>query len=426
MEFPLKLLDYAKPSYGYFASLVLLEIAKPNPDVAVMALWEKLHWPPAYFQVFPSTSSLPSAVGVDMGSMLWVGINGTDSFSQVLKYANPNAVVYQTYIDPTKEGYIPFRPQEDFLDRAEFCNRQFDSWGREVYTRMRERVGNRNPDLMLCGHSYGGAVVTAAAGFAATLGGFNRIALTTFGAPKVYGDKMNKRLNSVNVCRWMNLADPVPALPPSQGEVGIPLKIFKRLGLDLFLPPLRQPKGGRIIMYDGRITPGNTTKITPTMLDLAFRVPEGGAEIFRPAQHYLTQYAAQLHLAAHRLHEFTTESDTALEDEAIPVRLVLTILRGLSMIQPTETPFVPKNYRPIVQRNGDGWCVNWMGHVVMFHDAKTKCKTFAKVLNHLLRRTLLSNPNYTVSFQQAFGEFADAAFAGGNGFRPDISNWSPT
>ncbi len=435
--------DYTKPSFGYYNTAVLQAVAKPDADNEVKAVWAELGWPVASFQVFPSSSSLPSSVGVDMGDTIYVGINGTDSIEQVLKYGSPASIRAFTNVDARREGYYTVDQSVDPSNPKDACNRQFDSWGREVFQRIMQVAGNRKVKLMFAGHSYGGAVVLSAARYCNSIGNFGPIRVVTFGSPKVYGRAINAQLHGVGVTRWMNTGDPIPALPPSEGEVGVPLSLTRKIGLSFLVPQLYQTFGGFEIEYNGKIKGRSSTQITPTIIDWFTQDIPGHRDWLEPTQHYLTQYAAMLHLAAHLLGEFGSDTDTEslgiggdITDNYYSNRphlwaaikqvfLILTEKKVNPMIEPSQSPFVPKPYRAIIQPNGPGWVVNWMGRDVYYSPAKTKCISYRKVLDHLLRRCLVGQLNYTTNFEQSLTDFSTAAAAGSLGFRPDVSPWLP-
>jgi len=370
---------------------------------------------PTYYgsEQISSPNEIPTNLAVGCGTALWVGINGTDSFSQVKRYADPRA------------AYGDIRAEFLGGEKLE-VNKQFWKWGEDVANRVTAFLRGRKFKVYLHGHSYGGAVATVAAILLAARMPTGSVRLMTFGAPKVCGSNGYKPLGNAIIRRYMNFNDPVPALPPSEGEFGIPFNPIKYFLVQAFVPALFQAPGGIMLWPNGRHYPAKTTTLTPTGFQWVF---EDKGDIIHFADlddHFLAEYRRRVLAAS------DTEPDQEDLEQWFPLwELAIEEYRkfkpiGGQVIAPTESPFVPKAWRAKVAKSGVDWGVVLNGEIVAVHAAKTKCHSLAKAINHFLRRSLLLDPFYTETFITAFRDFTLAAFAGGNGFRPDVADFSPT
>ena len=89
-----------------------------------------------------------------------------------------------------------------------------------------QRAGQRPADYYLYGYSAGGVLVEAYAKYLRTTGVRTIKEIVTFGAPKPAGQGDIVEGTRINRVRWMNVGDPVPAIPMAGvgGALSIALK----------------------------------------------------------------------------------------------------------------------------------------------------------------------------------------------------------
>lgn len=423
-------LNYADVAYGYEATVLLLAVSGPNPEQDVKDAWTKFGYPKAKFFLFESTPEIPTAVCVDAGNLIWIGINGTDNISQVINYTKPTAL-YASH----KRG----------SQRISY-NGTFDAWGRKVYEQLSSYLDGRKPRVAFHGHSYGGAVALAAATYWVPKANDFSTTVVTFGSPKVGNELYYEPIDHTLICRWMNAGDPVPALPPSDGEIGEPLSLVQGLIARFFVPQITQPPGGRILDSLGRYIAGHSTTLTPNVIKLLTLDDDSSFDPRRFTYHYLTTYRDRLLLAAVReyaeeginfhlpLYDEVKKSGIPIRPPALwpPIKLrsrveLMSIIQKEreNMIEPTPSPYVPKACRAFAQKYGlDQYQCSWMGETIATDKARTKCHSIAKALNKFLRRSLVTGEVGATSFRDALDAFIAQATVGGVGFRPDVANWT--
>jgi len=125
--------------------------------------------------------------------------------------------------------------------------------------------------LLLCGHSYGGAICEVLAAYLRHMNSTFSGGILTFGSPKPAAVGFAKLLKGFQMLRWMNSYDPVPQLPANRHQcpglcVGVPdvvLNLWER-----FVHPLvglvLSPSGRSVYRQD--VPRGSATATTADMI----------------------------------------------------------------------------------------------------------------------------------------------------------------
>lgn len=422
--------SWGEPTYGCEAAQLLVAIQKGKPLAAFSELWYELGYPKAQFFQFPSSRDLPSAIVADAGDLVWVGVNGTDDIAQVIKYADPFAVFNSARVD------------SKYADH----NAQFSLWGDEIVTRLKGYLSGRKPRVAFHGHSYGGAVVTIAASRYAATQGPHMVSCVTFGAPKPGSKRWLAWPLHQFIRRWMNVGDPIPALPPSEGELGVPIPFARKIAVGLLFKGYDSPPGGELLSKDGSYVGGKTTRLTPGLFELLQLDDEASFDPRRFGYHRLREYVERLDLAAYlelmpygidfRQKSYTPVSvppkrlttpyieflrQAAIEEQ---LRKDNPLLGGKQVIEPSVSPFVPKVARAITQRSGSNWSVNWCELVICVDPSRSRCHSLTKAINKMARRLVVTKGVDIPELVDAVNRFAGLATAGGLFFRPDVADFT--
>jgi len=94
-----------------------------------------------------------------------------------------------------------------------FCHAGFYKSARKAYPKV-SRILSGARNIVVCGHSKGGAEATILAAMLRVVG-YRVSELITFGSPRCGFGGLADRLGDVKMIRYVNGGDPVPALPPA-------------------------------------------------------------------------------------------------------------------------------------------------------------------------------------------------------------------
>jgi hypothetical protein len=96
----------------------------------------------------------------------------------------------------------------------------FGSAGFNIWTELKNLPDfNNNTDVVVLGHSYGGAVAPWAADWIGQSVGVNNLMVYTYGAPKTNYNSRSGFLSSIPYRRVWHINDPVPGLPPTSEDL---------------------------------------------------------------------------------------------------------------------------------------------------------------------------------------------------------------
>jgi hypothetical protein len=431
--------DYALKCVG-----ALLNLRFPEKEREWNQLLEVYGWGrPTEIREFES-AEIPKAVAFRFPGQVWVGVSGTDAFTQVLSYANPVDVRIGSFFD----------------DRI--FNDRFDLWGQKVADLI-EAETDPADTVFLSGHSYGGAVVTDAAIHLRKRGRRSPIVVTTFGAPKVGGIEYMRPLGTVALRRYVNQGDPIPALPPNEGEFGFPLKIVTRAAAYVLLPHYAYAPGGIMLFPNGDTKLGIEPTLTPSIVAVFSRSQEGiDALVTSPPNHLLAKYGNWLAFRLQRRHlklltnvaegssRYRLIGETELvapgsivrtsdqvdaerigQFEAIrnqQVAAMLAAAEGLLLqSEGIDVSYVsiPKEALPRpVRIAGNKWMVYWMENPVFGPVTLGNARTFSKKLKWALLRMGSIGPVNETNMLASLAAFLHQATGGGFGWNP--SPWAVT
>lgn len=387
---------------------------------------------------FPSNDDLPSAFGYETSDTVLVGITGTDSFSQVLQYIRPDNAWGSAHADGSP-GDRAINQDTTFQ-----VNSQFVDWGVEVADQITSRPSTARKRIVLTGHSYGGAVTTAAAVILAQRVDPGQITNVTFGSPKVANRLWYAPLRGTNLKRWMTDGDPVPALPPNQGELNPPIGLPYKLIFQSLLPDVQQPGVGVLIDNQCNLHNFEATRINPSLVqniwDKFTGQYERGTAQF--SQHLLRTYSRDLIVVQDLVNfKFERNSEDILPPQYLPLledasrtfkknRVVFIapapgrVYYSMQPWQPEElavpaTLFVPAEYRPkSVNITDDEYVVKWMGEIVCY-GTRSQCKTFCdKQLKALKRQGSFLKVD-SDALARAYASWCTTAQGDNLGFKPN-------
>lgn len=275
--------------------------------------------------------------------------------------------------------------------------------------------------LILCGHSWGGAIVTGIAFNIRIALGYQdqKVQVLTFGAPKEGRAIVTQYLADVMNIRYMNARDPVPFLPPNEQEVG-PDYFGENLPFALYR--LWQHSG------TGRYLPGSGP----------WRVQELPPDSDRPGFTLFREWYLQGHFPALYEHgavayrtalegqvallpdKISPQSDNTLSlslpgvplprvEFALPMGFPMSTVNGIS------DPILPK-----IVRHGGLYVVMWMGRLVA-QGGRGEAKRLVNAILHMaLRMYRIDQPSAAghisgPDFQSSMSDFIGVLATGGPG-----------
>jgi pimeloyl-ACP methyl ester carboxylesterase len=148
-------------------------------------------------------------------------------------------------------------------------------------------------EVLLCGHSYGGAVVEVLAAMLKADGHEWPVSYMTFGAPRAGWQNLVDALVTAEGRRYVNELDPITMLPPKFTEA--PSAVLAAGGVVAALwNQYQHPHGGRLLYPDGSIEPGEAAASSCRIeaQNLATWIVGGGGVLL--AEHLLPTYLARL------------------------------------------------------------------------------------------------------------------------------------
>jgi len=427
-------LGYETPWLGASYVRILQALAHADRTDAVAEQWWREGFGDASITSFKGGGAIPACVAAISDSQIVLGISGTDSLRQVFSYASP------------LEVGVSFHP-------ALAINQTFATWSRRAAQQIIKADAGAGREVVLFGHSYGGAVAMGAAIELRDRGYTAPIYCTTFGAPKYGGNDQTAALSTCNYRAWINEHDPIPTLPPSEGEIGWPLKLLWRGLLYVVLPPYRFKGPAYKMNFNGVYKNGTPDPLSPTLIQIFLSDQLFTDQILDPESHLLREYGRRLSLwdvrapaglrqttrpvpvrqvnpvvnlpaqpanqgaAAIWWAERAVRQQLAVDVDAIKLRSGVGLV---SIFEGGTMPYVPPEYvakaRVFPTRD---WAVYWEGETISF-GTRTQCKSLAKALNHFLRRLQVMEEFNLTGFNPSISTYANEASAGGLGFKPDI------
>lgn len=422
--------------FSFAMTKFLLSIAGQNGQARVLKELKNFGVDDGQIEFFPSTKSLPAAFGYVTSDSLLIGISGTDSFRQVLRYTFP-PTLYGSCTADGRKGAFYVDNNTSFA-----CNFQFVDWGRDVFERIAQRPELLKRRIFLTGHSYGGAVAIAAATLLGQVCARGQVTVITFGSPKVADERWYRPLDSQNVIRWMNIGDPVPALPPNSGEQGVPIGLLKKTQFEILLPAIDQTKGGKLVRENFKVVSAASPQITPGLLTIALDAfSDRESDLLNPFQHYLSRYSdVMLALTAIAVTSrggslkevlpadvaaaFAVSNPHAFaavgQREQFVARVVPPQLLGLMEAPVAISAFIPAEFRPKVQRiGGNDYICKWQDLIVM-RGNRGQVKTFASHLYKFSKRWAYAFNVDSDVLAQAFRIFTVLSQGGDSSWRPPV------
>lgn len=422
--------DARNPFYALAAAEILssLSVFGTIEDVSNIAFSRR--WPVTFGVIKRSDNDAPTFCVLSGRDVTMVFFQGTENVTQVA-----------SYVDATFRESVTWQGWP--------VNAAWNGWASAVAAELRSQGIADFRRVIVSGHSYGGAVAECLANELLRDTHGTDVQWVTFGSPKVGGPDLCNRLAVMPSARWMNRGDPIPFLPPDRED----LPGFSSLDpLRLLRNPFvyDQPIPGKLLIGGGNVTSAKyPTDVDPvTLLSFDRWLIRFGKQAY--VQHPASAYVARLREVCARLVPPRLE---VLLGRDFPVEVPLDVLRDRDKI-PIDPP-PPDSVSRLVSNSGGGYAVNalgvrlmsfipaqyrfkksrlpsgrwisvWCGVVIAQWDTLSRCLTFNKSMNKVLR-VMQTTADFSISdFQAAmFGSYLPAASAGGLGFSPDVIATSP-
>jgi len=429
---------YQRPSFAWALTEMLMSCRGNARHANPAAAWS------IYFgsrilrmRKWDSNEQLPTGFAIETDSCVVIGVNGTDSWEQAWEYTRPS----------NSYGYLG-RDDNQTPGTGVFTNLQFHRWGVKVANLVGEALSYRYKPVLITGHSYGGAVAACAAR-EFFLRGYPKVICITFGQPKVGNRVYNEPFFKFPFIRYMTFGDPVPAAPPTEGEIKFPLKIHHEKSIEYVLPNVVQGPGGIRLYPDGRMTAENLSKLTFGVIEVILDLDVVNRSAIAPSYHLLQIYSNWLvKISARepiyvdpRELEGLNAQESGLDIRPIgnggsPYQIVdskevealkLAVIRSA----PSFTPFgagrfkmngyvgCPKEFKPYVRRtSGTQYGVYWCDKLIFAGMTQGSARVNANKLWAFIKRLSITDTFSSSLFIEAMGAFVTAAQAGGDGWNP--------
>lgn len=433
-------LDVRNQYFAYGACRVLKFLDQGRGVDAVEQVWREMGGPEVTLTFGKQEGLVPGYTWCVTNDGRFIGFMvGTSTLEQALfQHQSWKEAVVLNYFESGDLYFI--KPNDYRVHNIEAVSKIYLAKGGVVADYI-EQLKPRPSPIILCGHSYGGAIAIAAAVLLAKRG-ITDIQVLTFGSPCVGTEQFYWHLAGMPVIRYMCHDDPVPDLPgffplyfrDSQVSAG-----KKRDNIITYA----QPRQGYILSPFGTLR----RKDFPTVPFTGFfmgadRSPEDpdiplGLDSMIVA-HYLTTYEKRLAMAIPQSLRTTTaptpppapvQSSLAVPLGPVkqivrvqnpPAKITIVIDRsfGNPLFDGGAMPFVPAQYSATIQKVGVKWTVVWLSFVIA-EGTQSQCRTLRKSFNHFLRRLQTMSSFSLTEFSPTFASYITHASAGGSGFKPD-------
>jgi pimeloyl-ACP methyl ester carboxylesterase len=294
-----------------------------------------------------------------------------------------------------------------------------------VLEAIRSRLPPVGTNIVLVGHSYGGAVVEVLALLLYRLGYRpNQTNVIAAGSPRPGLIGIQRSLG-FNGLRYMNQFDPIPYFPP-HGDEFLPVDPtygFFAPGFDDYVHPFI----GMSMDNTGVITIQPLPKAERNMAASISIVLWAAGDALYSKEHSLPEYVRRLRLAGAVNPEFVQVPPALVFPGQIGGRVPSRVLGNLDVPGDHNftarsidvAVFVPLQYRFKKTRTAAGlWCVTWMGVQVTTGQSQSNANAVAKWGNKWLRNLGTANQIDGTKLSMALGLFLGTAKQGGNGFIP--------
>lgn len=285
--------------------------------------------------------------------------------------------------------------------------------------------------LVLTGHSLGGAAVTPLPLLAQAAGQQGPRLLVTFGAPKSGTSRLNDEISGTNIARWMNSDDAVPLVPPTVGQAPL-LAAVTPIPALLAYAAMKHVRGGRQLDPLGNYTPQELptdAAIAPTtnLVQWLVSLNTGAPNPHNPSEYIrrLNLYAAAHPTVAQRQRRGAdaepAQPVTAKEINAEispAVRSIIT--RGQEQNQ--GPLIVPKNKIFNTQKISGIWYVTFGSSIVTIGPTRRKAQRLANVGNLFAKRMLRQSQVDSTTMAAQWAEYMSAAADPGSGIRPTLQS----
>jgi hypothetical protein len=334
---------------------------------------------------------------LDGVSCLWIcGTNNQDqAVAQALSYALAS--------HSAPQGEVP--------------NATWFSAARITRAALQSPVGLRG-SLLVCGHSYGGAIALAMALWLRQGISQRSIHVVTYGSPKP-GDAaacawLDRNIRHV---RWVNFNDLVTLTPPSSSEapagsrllglvVGTQYNIWQQTNSGIRLRPGGQGEVGGPLVAVNKI-------VEADLFEWA-----NSAKGALNSEHLPLTYAARIgQYSSLRFPPSRPQASAPATNDGFEGTHVILSNDAPPISQEEEMPTVALNAEGFVRRLGPGlYKVAWMGRIIASFETHASAKGYVRQMKRLLVRTVTSDGVYPPAFVQSLTDFLNAAAAGGAGW----------
>jgi hypothetical protein len=248
-------------------------------------------------------------------------------------------------------------------------------------------------DLVVAGHSYGGALAQIVAARLRAQVPNSKVQCLSLGAPRIADGSLNDQLHDVSLARIFNEGDLIVRFPPHLDEAPIAM-LALGLAVTLAFNVYVQPGGGLVLDSLGDLREQDVPVLNWPIQDANLLTWLAGANGYGSNEHSYKTYAKRLKVILPQpIEPFVGGPETRLKGELAPVvdqadfnlaGAMQLFLNG-GRIMAFSSVYVPVQYRWTFSRLGDTWYLYWMGLQVGAAQTKSSAKTICKAANRWLR-----------------------------------------
>lgn len=349
---------------------------------------------------FDTEGEFPGALLVRNGDEWWIGVDGTDSLSQIINQAS---------------GFIPLTTTDD----GNQVNGEYWRGGKRLAGWVLS-LGLPMPTYLHCyGHSFGGALSVCLARQAEKVGNIRSIDLTTFGAPKVGSSAFYREFRRTKWTAYENHGDPVPFLP-ALPILGIPVTFIAKQAFNANSRLYDKPPIPTVLLGGGIVSHTRDTLIEQAALRYLSEAIGSLPTELPYLGHTLVDYVAQIAAVKQRQDAIDAELRAAATPP-IPAppgtAPAANVFGGIAVWMPVLNPLyevavhhVPTQYLSHRLKATPQNEVVWMGRVVFTCSDRFRAAALVRYFNKFLGSTQTCDTyNATGFFASLESYIAEAA-----------------
>lgn len=292
-------------------------------------------------------------------------------------------------------------------------------------------ISNRilpNSRIIVAGHSMGGATAFVIARLLMQRYPNFAISVITYGAPRPGPSALAHTLSNIDICRWMNVEDPVPMVPPRPPQAPLAhatLTPAVSTNWNRYI----HTQGGLLLEEGGGALSRDVPEIPVTSVQTSLALWLYSCWLGQESLHSMPTYLNRL---GQRMRRFPTQVATPRPtthsesgghyereaDQRHAIKEIENALRAAATSQDRSALNIPREWQFRAENIGGVWCLVWQDAVVSIGPGRRKVRDQARAANTFLRRLQRSAAVGTDVVPIDFKAYLEAATDQNGGFLP--------